>query len=126
VAGSLGSLVPTLGFIPMLYANFTLFNCFVSFTQRMQGSLPSLYPGNGKYTLLLSRQLSIDIASLTGNTRGRSTGALAIDKVQRTEREATSMLSRGCSDADSVPSSKIASTPCLSAGFYRVIPFVGS
>ena len=92
----------------------------------MQGSLPSLHPGNGKYTLILSRRLSIDIASLTGNTRGRSTGALAIDKVQRTEREATPTLSKGCSDADSVPSSKIASAPCLSAGFYRVIPFVGS
>lgn len=125
MAGSLGSLVPTLGFIPMLYANSTPFNGFVSFTQRMQGPSPSLHSGNCEYTLLISHRLSIDTTSFTGSTRGGSANALTIDKVSRTKREATLILSKEHSDADSV-SSKIASTPCPSAGFYRVIPFVGS
>lgn len=127
MAGSLGSLVPTLGFVPLLYANSTPFNGFVSFTQRIQGSLPSLHSGNGKCTPLVSRRLRIDTTSFAGNTRSRSTDALAIDKLSRTKREATLMLSRESGDANSVPPpSGIAITPCLSAGFYRVIPFVGS
>jgi hypothetical protein len=126
VAGSLGSLVPTLGFIPMLYANFTPSNSFVSFTQKTQGLPPSLHSGNGEHTLLISRRPSIDTTSFTGNTRSRAIDALAIDKVPRTKREAMLMLSRGRSDADSVLFSEIAGTPCLSPGFYRVISLAGS
>jgi len=102
VAGSLGSLVPTLGFVPMLYANSTPFSGFLSFTQRIQGSLPGLHSGNGKYAPLVSRRLRIDTTSFAGNTGSRSPDALAIDKLSRTKREATLMLSRESSNADSV------------------------
>lgn len=92
--GSFGSLVPTLGFIPMLYVNFAPFGDFLLFTQRMQGPFPSLYSGNGKYTLIVSRRLSIDVTSFTGKAECRSTHAHGISKVPSAECETILMLSR--------------------------------
>jgi hypothetical protein len=61
VAGSLGSLVPTLGFIPMLYVKPAPFDHLPLFTQIAQGPLSGLRSRNGKFTLFSSRWQCIDL-----------------------------------------------------------------